>query len=56
MEPIIKVEGTELTMLLAQLSSHQKEIHTLRFVIQDGAVKLKINSGVWSPPMGKVEK
>jgi hypothetical protein len=58
MEPIIKVEGSQLTMLLNALSIvvTQNDVYSLRFAIEEGAIKIKVNEGVWSPPLGKVEK
>ncbi len=55
MDPIIKLDGVEVEHLIDALESTQL-IHTLRFAIDDGGVKVKINWGMWSPPLGKVEK
>lgn len=54
MDPIIKLEGSEMEQLIDELEATQL-VHTLRFAIDDGGVKVKINSGMWSPPLGKVE-
>lgn len=59
MDPIIKVEGEELESLLRMLSvdpiARVFNIRSLRFAIDGDCVKVKINHGVWSPPLGKVE-
>ena len=56
MDPIIKVEGKTLTRLLDALLIDPTDIRTLRFAIGGDCVKVKINGGTWSPPMGEVEK
>lgn len=56
MEPIIKVDGEELRSLLDGLKWAEGTIHSLRFAIDGDCVKVKINGGTWSPPLGKVEK
>jgi hypothetical protein len=58
MDPIIKVDGKELESLLDQLRDDGDgyRIWSLRFAIDGDCVKVKINSGTWSPPLGGVEK
>ena len=54
MKVIIKVDSTpeieEIRQAISPLGTH-----TLRFSISDGGIKLKVNAGVWSPPLGEVE-
>ena len=30
-------------------------VHSLRFSVDGGGIKIKVNGGTWSPPMGTVE-
>lgn len=58
MDPIVLVSAKDLTYLLSWLAweKDQGGLHTLRVAIDDGGVKFKVNSGTWSPPLGKVER
>jgi hypothetical protein len=51
---IVKVEDTETIQMIAR-ALNTPSIHTLRVSVNDGGVKFKINGGVWTPPLGKVE-
>ena len=61
MEPIVRLEGPGLTMLVQSIANVESRIpngggiYRMRFTIDDGGVKVKINEGVWSPPLGEIE-
>ena len=51
---IVKVEDTP-TIEEIRRAINSPRTHTLRFSVSDGGVKIKVNQGVWSPPLGEVE-
>ena len=56
MDRIIKVTDKQLAMLLSAFTENASEIRTLRFAIEGECVKVKINGGTWSPPIGELDK
>lgn len=60
MGPIVRIEGPQLEMVLSTIKSSEERIgrggiYRMRFAIDDGGVKIKINEGVWSPPLGDIQ-
>ena len=53
MNHVIIESPEQLQMLLSELK--RLDIRTLRVSLNDGGAKFKINNGIWSPPLGKVE-
>lgn len=51
---IVKIEDAS-TIDEIRRAINSPRTHTLRFSVDDGGVKIKVNQGVWSPPLGKVE-
>jgi hypothetical protein len=62
MEPIVRLEGPGLSMLVQSIANVENRInggggiYRMRFAIDDGGIKVKINEGVWSPPLGEIER
>ena len=54
MEPIIVLEGVQLRAFLETLRNENRCFHKVSFAIDEAGLKVKINEGVWSPPLGKV--
>ena len=53
--PMIVIDSsTQLNPLREQL--YHSQAHKLRVVIKGDCVKFKINEGVWSPPLGKIQE
>ena len=54
MDNITIMEGPELRSLLASLGvENPAEIHTLRLHQRPDGIAIKINSGTWSPTLGR---
>jgi hypothetical protein len=51
---IVTVEGRDLDSLRGELSN-LADARTVRFVI-DGGIKIKVDGGMWSPPLGELPK
>lgn len=54
----IELNGEQANMLFNTMKYHYKEggIRKIRINTEDGGAKIKVNEGVWSPPLGKVLK
>lgn len=51
---IIKVVDRS-SLLAIQRAVMRDDIHSIRFSDDGGGIKIKVNGGTWSPPMGTVE-
>jgi hypothetical protein len=54
MDKIIEINGTELQQLIYELTQNRKA-YKLRVSVDGDTVKFKMNSGMWSPPMGHLD-
>lgn len=55
-KPVVLVEGNALEDLIDELSRiARREPYAIRFAI-DGGIKIKVDNGVWSPPLGQIEE
>ena len=57
MDEIIMLSNAEIEYLQAALdqANHRFSINTVRVNTESGALKVKINGGCWSPPLGKLD-
>lgn len=57
MEPVITLEGRSLEAFIAYLAdvAARPEVHSVRVAIDDGGVKLSIDRGSWTRPLGEVK-
>lgn len=49
MEPEIEISGEDLTILFLSL----KAARSVRFAIDGGGLKISLDRGTWSPPIGQ---
>lgn len=60
MGPIVRLEGPGLSMLIQSIANVENRIsggggiYRLRFAIDEGGIKVKINEGIWTPPLGSI--
>jgi hypothetical protein len=54
MDPVILLDGHDLEWLSKTLT--ESHCDRMRMVIHDDGLKVKLDSGIWSPPLGRVEK
>lgn len=58
MDPIIVLEGADLRTLIQGIAAFASDdsptIYRMRFAI-DGGLKVKVNEGMWTAPLGEVE-
>ncbi len=50
---VIKLSGADLDILRPILADNS--VHTLRVVIDKDGLKIKVNRGIWSRPLGITE-
>ncbi len=50
---VIKLSGADLEILRPILADNS--VHTLRVAIDKDGLKIKVNSGMWSPALGRLE-
>lgn len=57
MDYIIKIDGFDARQLLAELkyAAENGGIHSLRVHVSNDRAKFKVNSHMWSPPMGDID-
>lgn len=60
MEPIVILTGEDLQCFLNMMedAAHLADtqgVRSIRFAI-DGGLKVKVNGGTWSPPIGRIDE
>lgn len=58
MDKIIILEGQALQLLISvaeHLAKHQDGLHSVRACVDGDSLKLKVNGGTWTPPMGELD-
>jgi len=57
MTTVVKVQGTDLEMLLNDLAEYRgRSPYRIRFWVDGGGIKVQRDDGVWSPPLGEIEE
>jgi len=51
---VVKIEDAS-TIEEIRRAINSPRTHTLRFSVSENSLKIKVNSGVWSPPLGVIE-
>lgn len=52
-DSVVLLDGETAREFVRYLNTYP--LSSLRFAIDDGGIKVKVNGGSWSPPIGKVE-